>query len=392
VARIVLVADDSPTIQKRAQGILKGEGFDVETVSNGVAAIKKLSKIQPVVVLADVSMPGKDGYEVCDFIKNSENLRHVPVLLVASDLEPYDEERGTRVRADGIIKKPFEPGELISTVMKLAAQAEAAAPQPETPQPVVASAEPAAEAPPVEEVPEMELKPAAHDLSSLSEGIAFAEPALEEMPAPVPAAAQPTAEPLMEAEVAAVPEPSVEAAAISPEAVPSAAAPGAEGPPIAAEPVLVEEAAAVPPEPSPRPTTEQTLMFRTPAEIAEPVFSDEVAPTPPAEEPPAAPVEAESAPVAATSLESFSLTEATTGQVRLAPLESEVAPPAEPVSAEPAAAVAAPLDPRLVCSIVHKVVAKMAPPVLPPQVVEEMASRLAEEIITEISPGSTQTQ
>src|ERR1035438_6492594 len=126
VARIVLVADDSPTIQKRALGILKGEGFEVETVSNGVAAIKRLAVLHPVVILADVSMPGRDGYEVCDFVKKSPDLCHVPVLLVASDMEPYNSAKGTEVRADGIIKKPFEARELISIVVKFAEQYESA--------------------------------------------------------------------------------------------------------------------------------------------------------------------------------------------------------------------------------------------------------------------------
>ncbi len=126
MARIVLVADDSPTIQKKALGILKGEGFEVETVSNGVAAIKRLAVLHPVVILADVSMPGRDGYEVCEFVKKSAELSHVPVLLVASDMEPYDDARGAEVRADGIIKKPFEAHELISIVVKFAEQFEAA--------------------------------------------------------------------------------------------------------------------------------------------------------------------------------------------------------------------------------------------------------------------------
>ena len=109
MARLILIADDSPTVQRKAQSILEGEGFEVETVSNGVAAIKKLPTLRPVLVLADVSMPGKDGYEVCDFVKSSGDLLNVPVLLVGSDLEPYDEVRGKQVRADGIIKKPFTP-------------------------------------------------------------------------------------------------------------------------------------------------------------------------------------------------------------------------------------------------------------------------------------------
>ena len=127
MARLILIADDSPIIQRKAQRILEDEGFEVQTVSNGVAAIKKLPALQPVLVLADVSMPGKDGYEVCEFVKTSAGLANVPVLLVGSDLEPYDEQRGARVRADGIIKKPFTPHDLIATVRRLTGTAEAPA-------------------------------------------------------------------------------------------------------------------------------------------------------------------------------------------------------------------------------------------------------------------------
>ena len=123
-----------PPFRRRALGILKGEGFEVETVSNGVAAIKRLAVLHPVVILADVSMPGRDGYEVCEFVKKSAELSQVPVLLVASDMEPYDDARGAEVRADGIIKKPFEPHELISIVVKFAEQFEALRP-PATPAP-----------------------------------------------------------------------------------------------------------------------------------------------------------------------------------------------------------------------------------------------------------------
>lgn len=119
MARLILIADDSPIIQRKAQRILQDAGFEVQTVSNGVAAVKKLPALQPALVLADVSMPGKDGYEVCEFVKTSASLLHVPVLLVGSDLEPYDEQRGERVRADGIIKKPFTPQELIAVVTRV---------------------------------------------------------------------------------------------------------------------------------------------------------------------------------------------------------------------------------------------------------------------------------
>jgi CheY-like chemotaxis protein len=134
---LILVADDSPTVQRKAQGILRAEGFEVETVSNGVAAIKKLPNLQPILVLADVSMPGKDGYEVCEFVKTSADFRHVPVLLVGSDLEPYDEQRGAQVKADGIIKKPFDPSDLIAMVAKFTGLGQAS--QPTVPGTLVAS-------------------------------------------------------------------------------------------------------------------------------------------------------------------------------------------------------------------------------------------------------------
>lgn len=186
MARVVLVADDSPTIQKKAVAILKGEGFEVETVSNGVAAIKRLLVLHPVVVLADVSMPGRDGYEVCEFVKKSAELSQVPVLLVASDMEPYDEARGQEVRADGIIKKPFEPRDLLDTVVKFAEQFEAsmaapAEPPPPPPEPV---REPTQEIPPpmdsVEEAPTM-VALAPPDFAATG-GVALAEPAYEEPP------------------------------------------------------------------------------------------------------------------------------------------------------------------------------------------------------------------
>jgi CheY-like chemotaxis protein len=180
VARIVLVADDSPTIQKRAMGILKGEGFEVETVSNGVAAIKRLAVLHPVAVLADVSMPGRDGYEVCEYVKKSPDLAHVPVLLVASDMEPYDSVRGANVGADGIIKKPFEARELIAIVVKFAEQFEAATlsvpAEPIAPLPLpkpVAEAEPLHEA--EDSVPTV-VQHVEQEFAAHAGGVAFAEP------------------------------------------------------------------------------------------------------------------------------------------------------------------------------------------------------------------------
>jgi len=400
VGRTVLIADDSPTIQSKAKGILTGEGWEVVTVSNGVAAIKKLSAVKPLVILADVSMPGKDGYEVCEFVKNSPDLRHVPVVLVFSDMEPYDAERGARARADGTIRKksgvrdPFDHEELISTVAKCVAQAEAAAAAPQAvPAP---PPEPAIVIEPVDLEPEIAAREVAPEFAALSEGVAFVEPGLEEVPAPAPAPAPPTAEPMPEVEIAAEPEAPTEPGAVEAEAAPEAMPSMVGEAAVPVEPVLIEEEAPVGTG-LPVPAAERTMAFRAPVEIAEPVLSDELAPAPPVAEagPEAGEAEAapEQAPLAAASLESFSLAEATAGQVRFAEPEGVELAPEAGVATMPsealAEAVAAPtpvptLDVSLAHAIIHKVVVKMAPAALSSEMIEEVARKIADEVIAEL--------
>ena len=115
-SRTILVADDSPAIQKIASSILAGNDLQVIAVANGVAAIKKYDSENPAVVLADVSMPGKDGYEVCNHIKSSNNKSKTLVLLVVGEMEQFDEDQMKQVHADGIVRKPFNVRELFDTV------------------------------------------------------------------------------------------------------------------------------------------------------------------------------------------------------------------------------------------------------------------------------------
>jgi CheY-like chemotaxis protein len=115
----VLVADDSPLATDSAVGILAGRYLEVISVPDGKAAIKKLSAIKPDLVIADVRMPGKDGYEVCEYVKHQAALSKIPVLLITSDPDPYDEKRGSAVSIDGTIQKPFRAKELKEAVAKV---------------------------------------------------------------------------------------------------------------------------------------------------------------------------------------------------------------------------------------------------------------------------------
>ena len=119
MSRILLV-DDSPHAQRIGERILTEEGFEVVTVSNADTALVRIEDVDPDVVIADAVMPGRTGYEICQYLKMSPRHRHVRVLLTAGVLEPIDEAHAQRVEADASIKKPFEASALIDAVRPLA--------------------------------------------------------------------------------------------------------------------------------------------------------------------------------------------------------------------------------------------------------------------------------
>ncbi len=119
MAKTILLADDSITIQKIVNLTFSGEGIEVVTVGNGDAAIKKVYDIHPDLVLADIFMPGKNGYEVCEYIKGERDLQRTPVILLVGAFEPFDTNEAARVQADGHLTKPFEIKVLLSAVNSL---------------------------------------------------------------------------------------------------------------------------------------------------------------------------------------------------------------------------------------------------------------------------------
>jgi CheY-like chemotaxis protein len=124
MGKTILLADDSITIQKIVNLTFSGEGIDVVTVGNGDAALKKIYDVRPDLVLADIFMPGKNGYEVCEHIKNDAELPSIPVILLVGAFEPFDRNEAARVKADGHLTKPFEIKVLISAVNSLISAAE----------------------------------------------------------------------------------------------------------------------------------------------------------------------------------------------------------------------------------------------------------------------------
>jgi CheY-like chemotaxis protein len=106
--RKLLLADDSIAIQKVVDLTFTDEGMEVTTVGSGQDALDKLNYIKPDVVLADVYMPGIDGYELCKYIKKSERFHDIPVILLIGSFEPFNEADAKNAGADDIVTKPFQ--------------------------------------------------------------------------------------------------------------------------------------------------------------------------------------------------------------------------------------------------------------------------------------------
>lgn len=119
MARKILLADDSVTAQNMGRKILSEAGFEVITVSNGSAALKKAVEQRPDLIVLDVYMPGYSGLEVCQRLKEMRETARMPVLLTVGKLEPFKPDEARRARADAFIIKPFEASELLAAVRKL---------------------------------------------------------------------------------------------------------------------------------------------------------------------------------------------------------------------------------------------------------------------------------
>jgi CheY-like chemotaxis protein len=122
----VLLVDDSPHAQRMGERILSEEGFEVVTVSNADSALIRMEDVDPDVVLADTVMPGRTGYDICQYLKMSPRHRHVRVILTAGVLEAMDDALAQKVQADASLRKPFEASALVSAVRPLAEAATAA--------------------------------------------------------------------------------------------------------------------------------------------------------------------------------------------------------------------------------------------------------------------------
>jgi CheY-like chemotaxis protein len=119
MAHKLLLADDSVTIQRVIELTFADEDVQVLTAGDGEQAILRVQADRPDIVLADIGMPKRSGYEVAAFVKGHPEFSHIPVLLLTGAFEPVDEARAKAAGSDGVLVKPFEPQHVIARVREL---------------------------------------------------------------------------------------------------------------------------------------------------------------------------------------------------------------------------------------------------------------------------------
>lgn len=128
----ILLADDSPHAQRMGERILREEGYEIVSVTDGETALLRLEDVDPDVILADAFLPGRSGLEICRQVKQDPKHKHIRVVLTAGMLENFDEAEASAAGTDAILRKPFEASVVLDTLKPLvdASHADRTAPAP----------------------------------------------------------------------------------------------------------------------------------------------------------------------------------------------------------------------------------------------------------------------
>lgn len=112
----VMVIDDSKTIRRTAETLLQREGFEVITAVDGFEALSKITEKKPDIIFIDIMMPRLDGYQTCALIKNSEQYKDTPIIMLSSKDGLFDRAKGQIVGSDEYLTKPFSKDELVNAI------------------------------------------------------------------------------------------------------------------------------------------------------------------------------------------------------------------------------------------------------------------------------------
>ncbi len=114
----VMIIDDSKTIRRTAETLLKKEGCDVVTATDGFEALAKITDQQPDIIFVDIMMPRLDGYQTCSLIKHNQVFRDTPVIMLSSKDGLFDKARGRIVGSEQYLTKPFTKDELLGAIRR----------------------------------------------------------------------------------------------------------------------------------------------------------------------------------------------------------------------------------------------------------------------------------
>ena len=115
----ILIVDDEPAILMSLDFLMKKEGYNVFIARDGEEAIEIIKKELPELIILDIMMPNVDGYEVCNYVKNTEELEHIKVVFLTAKTRKSDIEKGYEIGADDYVVKPFSTKELVKRVKQL---------------------------------------------------------------------------------------------------------------------------------------------------------------------------------------------------------------------------------------------------------------------------------
>jgi len=118
----ILLADDSPQALRLGEQILTAQGLEVVSVTDGATALRRLPDVMPDLLITDVYLPTRNGFEVARFLRAQEQYRHLPIIFAAAPADEFNEQDATKAGADVILRKPFEASALLGAVQKLLAK------------------------------------------------------------------------------------------------------------------------------------------------------------------------------------------------------------------------------------------------------------------------------
>jgi len=120
----VLIVDDDPNLIKALGFVLRKEGYEFDTAADGEEALAKVREVEPGVILLDIMMPQKSGYDVCAEVKSTPDLKDISVVILSAKSQEADRERGIAAGADEYITKPFSPQSVVDKVKKILGDAD----------------------------------------------------------------------------------------------------------------------------------------------------------------------------------------------------------------------------------------------------------------------------